>query len=137
MKHFRLNLQGGLVQDFHKLMVWNKAHAVVLDIYAATRSFPVHERYGLQAQLRRSASSIATNLAEGCGRSTAGGFATFVEIAFASANEARYQLLLCRDTRLMNYETYGHLYREMNEIQRMLAALLKTLRERAARSRRH
>lgn len=123
-------------QDFHKLMVWNKAHAVVLDVYAATRAFPASERYGLQAQVRRSASSIATNLAEGSGRNTAGGFAAYVETAFASANETKYHLLVSRDTGLMPEETYLHIIRDLNEIQRMLAALHKTLQARAARFRR-
>lgn len=124
------------MQDFHKLMVWNKAHAVVLDVYAATRAFPPAERYGLQAQIRRSASSIATNLAEGCGRNTAGGFAAFVEIAFASANETRYHLLVARDTGLIKDDTYSLIIGDVNEIQRMLAALHKTLQARAARVRR-
>lgn len=124
------------MQDYRKLAVWNKAHAVVLDVYAVSRAFPASERYGLQSQIRKSASSIATNLAEGCGRNTAGGFATFVEISFASANETKYQLLLSRDIGLLNEASYEHIVRAVNEIQRMLAALHKTLQARAARNRR-
>ena len=123
------------MQDYRKLAVWNKAHAVVLDVDAVTRVFPASERYGLQRQIRRSASSIATNLAEGCGRSTAAAFAAFVEISFASANETKYQLLLSRDIGLINEESYAHLVHAINEIQRMLAALHKTLEARAARHR--
>ncbi len=124
------------MQDYRKLAVWNKAHAIVLDVYAVTRAFPASERYGLQSQIRRSASSIATNLAEGCGRNTAGAFATFVETSFASANETKYQLLLSRDIGLVNEESYAELLRAVDEIQRMLAALHKTLLTRAARHRR-
>ena len=124
------------MQSFRDLMVWNKAHAVVLGVYAATRSFPTSERYGLQAQLRRSTSSIATNLAEGCGRSTAGSFAAFVEMAFASASEAEYQLLLARDLAILQEETYRSLCRDIVEVKKMLARLHKTLEARAARYRR-
>lgn len=124
------------MQSFHDLVVWNKAHAVVLGVYAATRSFPASERYGLQVQLRRSTSSIATNLAEGCGRSTASSFAVFVEIAFASASEAEYQLLLSRDLGLLEEETYRSLCRDIVEIKKMLAKLHNTLEARAARHRR-
>lgn len=124
------------MQHYRKLAVWNKAHAMVLDVYAVTRPFPASERYGLQSQIRKSASSIATNLAEGCGRNTAGAFAAFVEISFASANETKYQLLLSRDIGFISEESYTHIVRAVNEIQRMLAALHKTLQARAARQRR-
>lgn len=124
------------MQSFHKLVVWSKAHAVVLAVYAATRSFPATERYGLQVQLRRSTSSIATNLAEGCGRASAGSFAAFVEIAFASACEAEYQLLLARDLGLMDDATYQAIRHDIVEVKKMLAKLHKTLEARAARFRR-
>jgi len=120
------------MQSFRKLMVWNKAHAVVLDVYAATRSFPGIERYGLQTQLRRSAASVATNLAEGCGRNSAASFASFVEIAFASASETEYQLLLAYDIGLLPDKTYLAVVQDVREVKRMLAALHKTLRVRAA-----
>ncbi len=120
------------MQSFRKLMVWNKAHAVVLDVYAATRSFPGTERYGLQTQLRRSAASVATNLAEGCGRNSAASFASFVEIAFASASETEYQLLLAYDIGLLPDKTYLAVVQDVREVKRMLAALHKTLRVRAA-----
>ena len=120
------------MQSFRKLMVWNKAHAVVLDVYAATRSFPGIERYGLQTQLRRSAASVATNLAEGCGRNSAASFASFVEIAFASASETEYQLLLAYDIGLLPDKSYLAIVQDVREVKRMLAALHKTLRVRAA-----
>ena len=124
------------MQNFRTLVAWNKAHAVVLAVYKATSSFPANERYGLSVQLRRSTSSVATNLAEGCGRSTAGSFGAFVEIAFASANEAEYQMLLSRDLGLIKDETYNSLSRDIVEVKRMLAKLHRTLEIRAAHHRR-
>ena len=58
----------GDVRDFRELAVWQKAHRLVLEVYRSTRTFPPEERYGLTPELKRSAASIPTNIAEGCGR---------------------------------------------------------------------
>jgi len=58
------------VKSFRELQVWRKAHELVVDVCEATRSFPREELYGLTSQLRRSAVSIPSNIAEGCGRNT-------------------------------------------------------------------
>ncbi len=55
------------MQDFRKIKVWEKAHALTLEIYEVTRTFPKDELFGLTSQMRRCASSIGSNLAEGCG----------------------------------------------------------------------
>ena len=74
------------MRDFRDLQVWQKAHRLTLDVYRATRSFPTEERYGLTAQLRRSAASIPTNIAEGCGRDGERELARFISIAAGSAS---------------------------------------------------
>ena len=56
------------MKDFTKLRLWQEAHKLTLQIYVITKKFPSDELYGLTSQLRRSASSIGSNLAEGCGR---------------------------------------------------------------------
>jgi four helix bundle protein len=125
------------MQDFRKLRVWRDAHCFVLKIYAATKPFPTTERFGLTAQLRRSAASIATNLAEGCGRSTTGSLDAFVQIASGSACETDYQLLLARDLRYLDNDSFVELSRDVAQIQRMLAGLHLTLAKKsAARGRR-
>ena len=120
------------MQDFRKLAVWAKAHSFVLNIYATTRAFPSTERFGLTAQLRRSDASIATNLAEGCGRSTTGSLEAFVQIATGSACETDYQLLLARDLGYLNQEMFIRLSRDVAQVQRMLAGLHKTLAKKTA-----
>ena len=85
------------MRDFRDLQVWQKAHRLVLEVYAATRSFPTDERYGLTAQVRRSAASVPTNIAEGCGRDGERDLARFISIAAGSASETEYHLLLARD----------------------------------------
>ena len=73
------------MQDFRKLQVWQKSHQLTLEGYRVTENFPQSERYGLVSQMRRSASSIPTNIAEGCGRGSQAELARFVQIAMGSA----------------------------------------------------
>jgi four helix bundle protein len=75
------------MQDFRNLKVWEKAHALTLDVYRSTRDFPAAERFGLTSQLRRSCSSIPANLAEVCARSSDVDFARFVNHSAGSASE--------------------------------------------------
>jgi four helix bundle protein len=116
------------MRDFRKLKVWEKAHQLTLGIYAATRSFPHEERYGLTAQARRSSASIPTNVAEGCGRSGPRDLARFLDIASGSASELEYQLLLARDLHYLDGATCERLTIAVSEVKRMLASFLQTLR---------
>src|SRR5213593_4050003 len=63
-----INTQCSAMKDFRKLKLWVKAHELVLAVYQTTASFPRDETYGLTTQIRRCASSIPSNIAEGCGR---------------------------------------------------------------------
>jgi four helix bundle protein len=112
------------MQDFRNLEVWNKSHNLTLDIYRLTESFPRTEVFGLSIQLRRGAASIATNLAEGCGRAQ-GEFGRFLQTAFGSACEVEYQLLLSRDLELITAEAYDAPNAKLLEVKRMLHGLLK------------
>jgi len=82
------------MQNFRNLKVWAKAHKVTLAAYKATETFPKTEQYGLTAQIRRSAASVCANIAEGCGRGGRIEFARFLQIAFGSASELEYHLIL-------------------------------------------
>ena len=112
------------MQDFRNLEVWKKAHHLTLDIYRLTERFPRTEVFGLSIQLRRGAAAIATNLAEGSGHSQVE-FAKFVQIAFGSACEVEYQLLLSRDLGLISAEEHESLTANVLDIKRMLNGLLK------------
>ena len=94
------------MQDFHNLLVWQKAHAATLLVYRLTKRFPDDERFGLTSQLRRSAASISANLAEGCGRGSDQDFARFVQIAMGSAAEVEYHLLLAKDLEYIGKEDF-------------------------------
>ncbi|MCG8449657.1 MAG: four helix bundle protein [Pirellulales bacterium] len=115
------------MKDFRDLQVWQKAHLVTLDIYQSTQSFPSDERYGLTSQLRRSSASVAANIAEGCGRGSDSDFRRFLQMAMGSASEAEYHLLLAKDLHLIADEPYQTLTKQIQEIKRMLASLIKKL----------
>ncbi|MEB2334304.1 MAG: four helix bundle protein [Anaerolineaceae bacterium] len=116
------------MKDFRQLKVWEKSHLLVLAIYKETKGFPKEELYGLTSQIRRSSMSIPTNIAEGCGKFTDADFARFLQIAMGSASETEYQLILARDLEFLSAENYGKLHNDVEEVKRMLASLLKTLR---------
>jgi four helix bundle protein len=114
--------------DFKKLEVWQAAHSLVCEVYRKTRGFPKTEAYGITAQLRRSASSIPTNIAEGCGRNGDVEFSRFVRISLGSATELEYQLLLSRDVGLLDESIHTELSAQARRIQGMLAGLLRALK---------
>ena len=116
------------MQDFRNLKVWEKAHALTLEVYRVTRDFPREERFALVDQLRRSASSIPTNIAEGCGRETDRDFAQFINVAAGSASECEYQLLLAKDLGYIEGDVHRQLDERVNEVKRMLNALGRKLR---------
>jgi len=119
------------MQDFRNLAVWDRAHVIALEAYRLTENFPRSEMFGLSSQIRRSASSIPTNLAEGCGR-TQPEFGRFVQIAFGSACELEYQLLLARDLGFLIPQNYESANANVVEVKRMLSSLIKRIQRGAA-----
>ena len=107
--------------------MWSAAHRLVLNVYRETDAFPSSERFGLAAQIRRSAVSIPSNLAEGRGRSTDRDFKRFVGIAIASCDELDYQLLLGSDLGYMQKEIASVLMGEANAVRRRLISLSRAL----------
>ena len=100
---------------------------LALTLYHVTASFPRDETYGLVSQIRRSASSIPSNIAEGCGRDGDAELARFCTIARGSASELEYQLLLARDLKFIPPNDYEQLAQQAIEIKRMLTVLVQKL----------
>ena len=122
------------MKDFRDLNVWQKAHGLALDCYNATGTFPKQEIFGLTSQIRRSASSIPANIAEGCGRRGNAELHRFLQIAMGSASELEYHLLLSRDLNFLKTERYDHLQAQLTEIKRMLTGLLRKVDSERARA---
>jgi four helix bundle protein len=116
------------MQNFRNLKVWEKAHALTLEIYKSSKTFPRDEMYGLTSQMRRASASIGANIAEGSCRRGDVDFARFLQMAAGSASELEYHLLLARDLDLLKIADYQRLSVEAVEVKRMLASLMQKLR---------
>ncbi len=97
------------MKNFRDLRVWQEAHRLTLEVYAATKSFPRDELFGLTSQIRRAAVSIEANLAEGCGRGSDGELQRFAHIAMGSASELECHLVIALDLGLLKREAYEEL----------------------------
>jgi four helix bundle protein len=116
------------MRDFREIKVWNKAHALTLEIYKASSQFPREEIYGLTGQMRRSSSSIPANIAEGFGRGGNAELARFLQIGMGSACELEYHVLLAKDLNFLTLKSYEQLQECVVEVKRMLGALLSKVR---------
>lgn len=116
------------MQNYKDLKGWGKAHEFTLGVYAITKLYPKEEIYSLTNQMRRAASSIPANIAEGCGKNSKPDFAKFLNIALGSANECEYYLLLSKDLQYLKLEDFDKLNKLVNEIKAMLIALINKVR---------
>jgi four helix bundle protein len=114
------------MKHYKDLLVWQKAIALVTQVYVVTRSFPREELYGLTSQIRRAAVSVPSNIAEGQARLTLGEFCHFLGIARASLAELDTQLIIA--TNLGYLTETGSLFEQLAEVGRMLSGLLSSLR---------
>src|SRR3972149_4945260 len=106
-------------RSFEDLVVWQKAHQFVLQVYAMTEKFPRNEMFGLTSQLRRAAVSIAANIAEGFKKQSKADKAHFFNIAQGSSEECRYFLILSRDLKYADPTVEAA---QLEEICRLLEA---------------
>jgi len=111
-----------------KLEVWKLSHQLTLDVYKVSTRFPSSEMYGLTSQIRRSSSSIPTNIIEGHGRQHKKEFIQFLYIAKGSLEETNYQLFLAKDLAYISNEEYVKLFELCTRIKMMLYKLIKSLK---------
>lgn len=112
--------------NFEKLAVWQKAIAFAGVIYRFTRTFPADERFGLTTQIRRAATSIASNIAGGSARPPAD-YAKFIGYASGSLYEVVTQTTLARNEGFLSQKGFDQIYRDADEIARMLSGLKRSL----------
>jgi four helix bundle protein len=116
------------MSDYTKLKVWEAAHQFTIDIYNITKKFPTNEQYGLTSQIRRSSSSIPTNIVEGSGQLTKSNYIRFLGMAQGSAYEVEYQILLAKDLGYLGIEEYNLLSKKIKDIIYMLFGLIRSLK---------
>jgi len=113
----------------HKdLEVWKNAIEFVTSIYRVTENFPKTEIYGLTSQLRRSAVSIPSNIAEGAARNHTKEFIQFLYIALASSTELETQLIISNNLKFLSDEESNKLLTELSHISKMIQGLIKSVR---------
>ncbi len=115
------------LKNFKELKVWQRSYQLCRDLYKITKSFPKEELYGLTSQIRRSAVSIPSNIAEGYGRKTTPDYIRSLYIAYGSICELETQVTLSSDLNYMIDNDTHAVVKEIGEIKRMLKALIKAL----------
>ncbi len=115
------------MRDFRELDVWKRAHALVLATYRETKRLPKDEVFGLAVQLRRSATAVATRIAEGCGVDSDPEFAGYLHRAKAAASELEYLLLLAHDLGYTPEEEFVRLSYEVVGIKKMLSGFVRRI----------
>ena len=117
-----------MTAPYRNLKVWQLAHELALQVYRATASYSVSERYGLVSQMRRAAVAVATNIVEGNARSHKGEYLQFCNVARASVAEMKYLLELSLDLELLPVETYNRLHNGYDHLGALLYSFIKGTR---------
>ena len=116
-----------VVESFRELLVWQRAIEMTVQVYKATSSFPREEIYGLTSQLRRASVSVASNIAEGQGRSSAGEFRQFLGIARGSNLELQTQLIIASKLGFGSPSSIAQCEKLSIEVNKMLNGLMKSI----------
>ena len=111
------------MQSFEKLDVWQQSRLLVKQIYIVTQDFPSEERFGLTNQIRRSAISISSNIAEGAGRISANDQKNFYNIAFGSLYEVMSQLIIANDLEYISEDTLKEFRQQIKNLSVQLSNL--------------
>lgn len=118
------------MNSFRDLKVWQKAHNLVLDIYAITKKFPTEEKFRLTSQIIRAASSVPTNIVEGFKRKGAKEQSRFLNLSDSSLEETKYHIILAHDLGYLKKIDFERLNNSCDEIGRMLWGLNRKINER-------
>ncbi|MGD0565332.1 MAG: four helix bundle protein [Roseiarcus sp.] len=119
------------IKSYRDLRVWQEAMAVASACYVLTKAFPKDEIYGMTAQIRRAAVSIAANVAEGHGRETTGSFVQFLRMSQGSLKELETHLLLAGQVQVAEPSTVEPILVRCESLGRMLRRLIRSLQEKS------
>jgi len=118
------------MKTFRDLLIWQKSMNLVTEIYQLTNSFPKEEIYGLSSQIRRSAISIPSNIAEGYGRDGNSDYLRFLNISISSLFEIQTPLEISYNLKYINQIQFNKTNGESREIERMLSAFIRKIKDR-------
>jgi four helix bundle protein len=121
------------VTDFKKLKVWQKAHAMAIDVHRVAGQMRGVKHVSLRSQMIRAAMSVPTNIVEGCSQQSTREYARFVRIALNSTSELEYHLLAARDLAAVRASDSLTLLSQVVEVRKMLYGLLHYLESRSER----
>jgi len=116
------------IKSFTDLIAWQKAHTFVLSIYKITVNFPKEEIYGLTSQIKRSALSISANIAEGFSRRTNKDKIQFYHVALGSLTEVQNYLVVAKDIKVINNESFQDLAQYTIEISKLVNGLIRSIK---------
>jgi four helix bundle protein len=114
-----------IIKSFTEIIAWQKSHQLVLDVYVLTSEYPKHEMFGLVSQSRRCAVSIPSNIAEGFKRKSLNDSLHFYNIAEASLEELKYQLLLAKDLKYVSEFKYQKVFERCEEVGKLIYGWIK------------
>ena len=117
------------IRSYCDLRVWQRGMDLVAEVYEVTREFPQEERFGLTSQMRRSAISVPSNIAEGFGRESNGDFARFLRVAQGSLKELETQLLISQRLDMLAADDADATLGKCDEIGRILRGLISKVRD--------
>lgn len=115
------------MHNFKELRVWQMSVELATDIYQLTNSYPNNEIYGLTSQIRRCSVSVSSNIAEGAGRFSKKEFRHFLNIAYGSAFELETQLIISKNLKYVDDDTFEPLNNKITDIQKMLYKLIESI----------
>ncbi len=115
------------IKTYRDLQVWQKSMTLVTETYKISKGFPKDEVYGLTSQMRRSAISIPSNMAEGYGRNSTNDYLRFLRIATGSLYELQTQIEISMNLYYLNRDEFDKLSELSREIERMLSSLIRKL----------
>lgn len=115
------------INSYRDLLVWQRSMSLVTEVYKITQSFPSSELYALTSQIRRSAVSIPSNIAEGYGRNSTADYKRFLQIAVGSLFELQTQIEIAFNLNYVSKDIFDEIFEKAKELDRMLLSLIKKI----------
>lgn len=115
------------IKSYKDLKIWQKSMILVTEIYRYIKKYPQEELYALTSQIRRSAVSIPSNIAEGYGRKSTGDYSRFLQISIGSLYELETQLEISKNLNYLSLENFNNLSAYCVELSKMINALIRSI----------